>query len=92
MFKGKTIALLPLTPAEIVQYENELAEKKNKGLDNNSRKPLNEPSSNMKEVLFALKSVLDVHDEPCYALTCTSPICPLGPTPSAMPLVGTNLL
>ena len=46
----------------------------------------------MKEVLFALKSVLVVHDEPCYALTCTSPICPLGPTPSAMPLVGTNIL
>ena len=46
----------------------------------------------MKEVLFALKSVLVDHDEPCYALTCTSPICPLGPTPSAMPLVGTNLL
>ena len=46
----------------------------------------------MKEVLFALKSVLAVHDEPCYALTCTSPICPLGPASSAMPLVGTNLL
>ena len=92
MFKGKTIALLPLTPAKIVQYEKELVEKKNKGLDNDSRKPLNGPSSNMKEVLFALKSILAVHDEPCYALTCTSPIYPLGPTPSAMPLVGTNLL
>ena len=46
----------------------------------------------MKEVLFALKSVLVVHDEPCYALTCTSPICSLDPTPSAMTLVGTNLL
>ena len=46
----------------------------------------------MKEVLFALKSVLVDYDEPCYALTCTSPICPLDPTPSAMPLVGTNLL
>ena len=29
MFKGKTIALLPLTPAKIVQYEKKLAEKKN---------------------------------------------------------------
>ena len=66
--------------------------KKKKFLDKDSSKLLNEPSSNMKEVLFALKSVLAVHDEPCYALTCTSPICPLGPTPSAMPLVGTNLL
>ena len=46
----------------------------------------------MKEVLFALKSVLVDHDEPCYALTCTSHICPLGPASSAMPLVGTNLL
>ena len=68
-----------------------LLKRKRKALIKTS-KPLNEPSSNMKEVLFALKSVLDVHDEPCYALTCTSPICPLGPTPSAMPLVGTNLL
>ena len=92
MFKGKTIALLLLTPAEIVQYEKELAEKKKKGFDKDSSKPLNEPSSNMKEVLFALKFVLVVHDEPCYVLTCTSPICPLGPASSAMPLVGTNLL
>ena len=46
----------------------------------------------MKEVLFALKFVLVDHDEPCYALTCTSPICPLGVASSAMPLVGTNLL
>ena len=90
--KKKTIASLPLTPAEIVQYEKELAEKKKKVLDKVSSKPLNEPSSNMKKVLFDLKSVLVVHDEPCYALTCTSPICPLGPTPSAIPLVGTNLL
>ena len=92
MFKGKTIALLPLTPAEIVQYEKELAEKKKKGFDKDSSKPLNEPSSNIKEVLFALKSVLAIHDEPCYALTCTSSIYPLGPTSSAMSLVGTNLL
>ena len=66
--------------------------KRKKSLDKDSSKPLNEPSSNMKEVLFALKSVLVVHDEPCYALTCTSPICSLDPTPSAMTLVGTNLL
>ena len=65
IFKGKTIALLPLTPAEIVQYEKELAEKKKKGHDKDFSKPTNEPSSNMKEVLFALKSVLAVQDEPC---------------------------
>ena len=92
MFKGKTIALLPLTPAEIVQYEKELVEKKRKGHDKDFSKPANEPSSNMKEVLFALKSALADHDEPCYTLTCTSPICPLGPASSPMPLVGTNLL
>ena len=92
MFKEKTIALLTLTPTEIVQYEKELAEKKKKGLDKDSSKPLNEPSSNMKEVLFALKSVLAVHDEPCCALTCTLLTCPHDPTSSAMPLVGTNLL
>ena len=66
MFKGKTIALLPLSPAVIVQYEKKLAEKK-KGHDKDFSKPTNEPSSNMKEVLFALKSVLADHDEPCYA-------------------------
>ena len=92
MFKGKTIALLPLTPAEIVQYDKELAKKKKKGHDKDFSKPANEPSSIIKEVLFALKSALADHDEPCYALTCTSPICPLAPTSSAMPLVGTNLL
>ena len=31
MFKGKTITLLYLTPAEIMQYEKELAEKKKQG-------------------------------------------------------------
>ena len=87
IFKGKTIALLPLTPAEIMQYEKELAEKK-KGHD----KDFSKPSSNMKEVLFALKSILADHDEPWYALTCTSSICPLDHVSSAMPLVGTNLL
>ena len=92
MFKGKTIALLPLTPAKIMQYEKELAKKKKKGHNKDSSKPANEPSSNLKEVLFALKSALADHDEPCYALTCTSPLCPLGPTSSDMPLVGTNLL
>ena len=69
-----------------------LLKRKNKDHDKDSSKLANELSSNMKEVLFALKSVLVDHDAPCYALTCTSPICPLGPTPSAMPLVGTNLL
>jgi hypothetical protein len=92
IFKGKTIALLPLTHAEIVQYEKELAEKKKKDHNKDFSKSTNESSSNMKEVLFALKSILADHDEPCYALTCTSPICPLGPASSAMPLVGTNLL
>ena len=33
MFKGKTIALLHLTPTKIVQYEMELAKKKKKGHD-----------------------------------------------------------
>ena len=75
-----------------MQYEKELAENKKKGHDKDSSKPANEPSSNMKEVLFALKSVLADHDAPCYALTCTSSIRPLGPASSAMPLVGTNLL
>ena len=32
MFKGKIIALLSLTPAEIMQYEKELAEKKRKAM------------------------------------------------------------
>ena len=93
MFACADFCLVPNhISAEIVQYEKELAKKKKKCLDKDSSKLLNEPSSNMKEVLFALKSVLAVHDEPCYALTCTSPICPLGPASSAMPLVGTNLL
>ena len=48
MFKGKTTALLPLTPAKIVQYKKELAEKKRKGHDKDFSKPANEPSSNMK--------------------------------------------
>ena len=33
MFKGKTIALLPLIPTEIMQYEKELTENKKKGHD-----------------------------------------------------------
>jgi hypothetical protein len=94
MHKGKTIALLPLTPTEIVQYEKDPAEKKKHGHDKDSSKSAIEQSStNMKGgVLFALKFVLADHDEPRYALTCTSPICSIDPTPSAMPLVGTNLL
>ena len=75
-----------------MQYEKELAEKKKKGYDKDFSKPTNEPSSNMKEVLFALKSALADHDEPCYALTCISLICPLCPASSSMPLVGTTLL
>jgi hypothetical protein len=93
IYKGKNIALLPLTPAEIVQHEKELAEKKKNDQDKESSKTPNEPSSNIKgEVLFALKSVLTSNDESRYALTCISPICPLSPAPSALPFVGTNLL
>ena len=39
-----------------------------------------------------LNFVLADHNEHCYALTCTSSICPPGLASSAMPLVGTNLL
>ena len=69
-----------------------LLKRKNKDHDKDSSKLANELSSNMKEVLFALKSALADHDEPCYALTCTSPISPLGPASSVMPLVATNVL
>ena len=58
MFKGKTIALLHLSPTEIVQYEKELAEKKKKGHDKDFSKPTNEPSSNMKEFFLLLNLFL----------------------------------
>jgi len=97
LHKGKTIALLPLAPAEIVQCEKELAEKKKNGHVIDSSKPAIEQSNTikLKGVLLALKLVLvdfDDHDEPRYALTCKSTICSIDPTPSSMPLVGTNLL
>jgi hypothetical protein len=94
MHKGKTIALLLLTPAEIVQYEKGPAKKKKHGHDKDSSKSaIKQSSTNTKGgVLFSLKFVLADHDEPRYALTCTSHICSIDPTPSAMPLIGTNLL
>jgi hypothetical protein len=98
MYKGKTVALLPLAPTEIVQYEKELAEKKKNSHVKDSSKPAIEQSSNInvEGVLFALKSILVLADfddhAPYYVLTCTTPICSIDPIPSAMPLVGTNLL
>ena len=96
--KERPLLCLTLTPAEFVQCEKELAEKKKNGHVIDSSKPAIEQSNTIKlkgGVLLDLKYVLadfDNHDEPHYALTCKSTMCSIDPTPSSMPLVGTNLL
>jgi len=96
--KERPLLCFPLTPAEFVQCEKELAEKKKNGHVIDLSKPAIEQSNTIKlkgGVLLGLKYVLatfDDHDEPRYALTCKSTICSIDPTPSSMPIVGTKLL
>jgi hypothetical protein len=71
MHKGKKIVLLPMTPTEIVQFENEKKNNaKQKGVFNCENQ---QPIKLKNPILFATKSDLDelsASTGPCYALVC----------------------
>jgi hypothetical protein len=69
MHKGKKIMLLPMTPTEIVQFENERKNNaKQKGVFNSKNQ---QPIKLNNPILFATKSdlyELSASSGPCYAL------------------------
>jgi hypothetical protein len=71
MHKDKKIVLLPMTPTEIVQFENEKKNNaKQKGVFNSENQ---QPIKLNNPVLFATKSDLDELSAsigPCYVLVC----------------------
>jgi hypothetical protein len=71
MHKGKKAVLLPMTPTEIVQFENEKKNNaKQQGVFNSENQ---QPIKLNNPVLFATKSDLDelsASPGPCYALVC----------------------
>jgi hypothetical protein len=90
---GKKIVLLPMTPTEIVQFENEKKNNaKQKGVFNSENQQsikLNNP------VLFATKSDLDelsVSSGPCYALVCKHALYSIQVASIALPPAIANLL
>lgn len=93
MHKEKKIALLPLTRAEIVQYEKELVNKNNGHALDSSKVP-NKQSTSIKLkgcVLLSTKYILakiNVHVEIATKSTKYS----IEPTPISMSIDGTNLL
>jgi hypothetical protein len=93
MHKGKKSVLLPMTPTEIVQFENE---KKNNAkqkcvFNSENQQPikLNNP------VLFVTKSDLDelsASTGPCYALVCKHALYSIEVASIALPPAVANLL
>jgi hypothetical protein len=82
LHKGKKIVLLPMTPTEIVQFENEKKNNaKQKGVFNSKHQ---QPIKLNNHVLFATKSDLDelsASTGPCYALVCKHAYIPLRSRP-----------
>jgi hypothetical protein len=93
MYKGKKIVLVPMTPTEIVQFENE---KKNnveqKGVFNSKNQ---QPIKLKNPILFATKSDFDelsASTRPCYALVCKHALYSIEVTSIALPPAVANLL
>jgi hypothetical protein len=93
MHKGKKIVLLPMTPTEIVQFENEKKNNaKQKGVFNSENQQpikLNDP------ILFATKSDLDelsASTRPCYTLVCKHTLYSFEVASIALPPAVANLL
>jgi hypothetical protein len=93
MNKGKKIVLLPMTPTEIVQFENEKTNNaKQKGVFNSENQ---QPIKLKTHVLFATKSDLDelsASTGPCYALVCKHALYSIKVVSSALPPAVANLL
>jgi hypothetical protein len=93
MHKGKKIVLLPMTPTEIVKFENEKKNNaKQKGVFNSENQQsikLNNP------ILFATRSNLDelfASTGPCYALVCKHALYSIEVASIALPHAVANLL
>jgi hypothetical protein len=86
MHKGKKIMLLPMTPTEIVQFENEKKNNaKQKGVFNSENQ---QPIKLNNPILFATKSNLDelfASTGPCYALVCKHALYSIEVTSIALP-------
>jgi hypothetical protein len=93
MHKGKIIVLLPMTPTEIVQFENEKKNNaKQKGVFNSKNQ---QPIKLKNPLLFATKSHLDdlsASTRPCYALVCKHVLYSIEITSITLPPAVANLL
>jgi hypothetical protein len=93
MHKSKKIVLLPMTPTEIVQFENEKKNSaKQKGVFNSENQ---QPIKLNNPILFATKSNLDelsASAGPCYALVCKHALYSIEVASIALPPAVANLL
>jgi hypothetical protein len=93
MHKGKKVVLLPMTPTEIVQFENEKKNNaKQKGFFNSKNQ---QPIKLNNPILFATKSDLDelsASTGPCYALVCKHALYSIEIASIALPHAVANLL
>jgi hypothetical protein len=93
MHKGKKIVLLPMTPTEIVQFENE---KKNNAKQTGVFNSKNQQPIKLKNpVLLTTKSDLDelsASNGPCYALVCKHDLYSIEDVYIALPLAVADLL
>jgi hypothetical protein len=93
MNKGKKIVLLPMTPTEIVQFENEKKNNaKQKGVFNSKNQ---QPIKLNNPILFAIKSdlaELSASTGPCYAFVCKHALYSIEVASIALPPAVANLL
>jgi hypothetical protein len=93
MHKGKKIMLLPMTPTEIVQFENEKKNNtKQKGVFNSENQ---QPVKLKNPILFATKSDLDelsASTGRCYTLVCKHALYSIEVASIALPPAIANLL
>jgi hypothetical protein len=93
MHKGKKIMLLPMTPTEIVQFENEKKNNaKQKGVFNSKNQ---KPIKLKNLVFFATKSDLDelsASTGPCHAFVCKCALSSIEVASIALPPAVANLL
>jgi hypothetical protein len=90
MHKGKKIALVPMTPAEIVKYEHDKAMQKGVvGLETQQPIKLKQPS--FLATKMDLAEIADVPDA-CYALVCKRALFSLDDASVVLPPAVANLL
>jgi hypothetical protein len=90
MHKGKKITLVPMTPAEIVKYEQDKAKQKG-AVGSETQQPIKLKQPSFLAMKMDLAEIADVPDA-CYALVCKHALFSLDDASVVLPPAVANLL